>query len=86
MRVYNSQWGYDNAEPPDDRNYRDELMYADFVEDVTLKLLTGRDQYGIDSAILLIELELAGGGYKLASKWVCERLSEEQFKNWIDDD
>ena len=82
--IYVNQHDYDNAEP-DDSSYRDELMHADFIEDVTLKLLTGRDQCGIDSEILLIELELAGGGYKLASEWVEARVTEDQYRAWLDD-
>lgn len=83
--TYANQFYYDNALPPDDRDYRDELMFADFIEDVTLKLLSGRDQYGIDAEILLIDLELAGGGYQLAFEWVCERVTEDQYRAWLDD-
>ena len=83
--MHANQFDYDNALPPDDRDYQDELLFADFIEDVTLKLLAGRNQYGIDSEILLIELELAGGGYQLALEWVCERLTEDQYRAWLDD-
>lgn len=84
--TYANQHAYDNALPPDDRDYRDELLFADFVEDVTLKLLAGRNQYGIDSEILLIDLELQQGGYQLASEIVSDRVTERDYRAWCDYD
>ena len=84
--MHANQQQYDNATPPDDRDYRDELLFADFVEDVTLKLLAGRNQYGIDSEILLIDLELAGGGYQMASEMVSEQVTERDYWAWCDYD
>lgn len=83
--MHANQHQYDNATPPDDRDYRDELLFADFIEDVTLKLLSGRNQYSIDAEILLIDLEIQQGGYKLSSEWVEERVTEDQYRAWIDD-
>jgi len=82
--IYNSQLAYDNATEPSLSGYRDELMFADFVEDVTLKLLAGRNQYGIDSEILLIDLELQQGGYQLASEIVSDRVTERDYRAWCD--
>lgn len=84
--MYDNQHQYDNASPPDDRDYRDELLFADFIEDVTLKLLSGRNQYGIDAEILLIDLELQQGGYQLASEMVSERVTERDYRAWCDYD
>lgn len=81
--IYSSQFDYDNATPPDNRDYRDELIFADFIEDVTLKLLTGRDQCGIDAEILLIDLDIHQGGYKLASEWVEARVTEQEYRKWL---
>lgn len=83
--TYANQFDYDNATEAELSDYSESPMFADFAEYVTLELLAGRDCQGIDSQIFMIDLELAGGGYQLALEWVCERLSEEQFKNWIDD-
>lgn len=80
--TYANQFDYDNASEPSLSDYRDELMFADFVEDVTLKLLSGRNQYGIDSEILLVDLELAGGGYQMASEIVSERVTERDYRLW----
>ncbi|HRN97576.1 MAG TPA: hypothetical protein PLZ58_03980 [Candidatus Saccharibacteria bacterium] len=83
--TYANQFDYDNALPPADRDYRDELLFADFIEDVTLKLLSGRNQYGIDSEILLIDLELAAGGYQMASEIVSDRVTERDYREWLND-
>jgi len=84
--TYADQFDYDNALPPDDRDYRDELLFADFIEDVTLKLLSGRNQYGIDAELLLIDLELQEGGYQLASEIVGDRVTERDYRSWCDYD
>lgn len=80
-----NQFDYDNALPPDDRYYRESPEFAEFAEYVTLELLAGRDCQGIGSQIFMIDLELEGGGYQLALEWVCERMIEDQFKEWLDD-
>jgi len=83
--IYNSQLAYDNASEPELDDYRDEKKFAKFAEHVTLELLAGRDWQGIDSQIFMIDLELDGGGYQLALEWVCERVTERQYRDWADD-
>lgn len=82
MRVYNSQWEHDNAEP-DFSDYQEEKKFAEFAKYVTLELLRGRECQGIDGLIFLIDLELEGGGYQLALEWVSERVTEDQYRAWI---
>ena len=82
--IYNSQQEYDNAEP-DFSDYQDEKKFGDFAEYVALEMLRGRECQGIDGLIFLIDLELAGGGYQMALEWVCERLTEKQYRAWLDD-
>ena len=82
--IYANQFEYDNAEP-DFSDYQDEKKFAKFAGYVTLELLAGRDCQGIDAQIFMIDLEIAGGGYQMAVKWVCERLTEDQLKEWLND-
>ena len=82
--TYANQHAYDNAEP-DFGDYQEEKKFAEFSEVVTLELLRGRECMGIDGLIFLIDLELAGGGYQLALEWVSERVTEEQYRAWLDD-
>ena len=84
MRVYNSQWEYDNAEP-DFSDYQEEKKFAKFSEFFTLELLAGRDCQKLSSEILMIDLEFFGGGYQIALEWVCERVTEDQYRAWLDD-
>ena len=84
--IYANQHAYDSASEPSLSDYQDELLFADFIEDVTLKLLAGRNQYGIDSEILLIDLELQQGGYQLASEIVSDRVTERDYRAWCDYD
>lgn len=84
MRVYNSQWEYDNAEP-DFSDYQEEKKFAEFVEFVTIELLAGRDWQNLSSEILMIDLECLGGGYRMALEWVCEKLTEDQYLEWVND-
>lgn len=81
--TYANQHAYDNASEPDLSDYQDSPLFAEFTEYVTLELLAGRDCQGIDSQIFMIDLELAGGGYQMALEWVSERLTEDQFKEWL---
>ncbi len=83
--IYNSQFAYDNSSEPSLSDYRDEPAFAEFAEYVTLELLAGRDCQGIDSQIFMIDLEIAGGGYQLAIEWVSERVTEDQYRAWLDD-
>lgn len=82
--TYANQFDYDHAEP-DLSDYRDSPELAEFAEYVTLELLSGRDWQNLSSEILMIDLEFFGGGYQIALEWVSERLTEEQFKEWLDD-
>ena len=83
--IYSSQFAYDNASEPSLSDYRDEPAFAEFAEYVTLELLAGRDCQGIGAQIFMIDLEIAGGGYQLAIEWVSERLTEEQYREWLND-
>ena len=83
--TYANQFDYDNALPPDDRDYRDELLFAKFAKFVTLELLRGRNCQDIDGLIFLIDLKLADGGYQMALEWVCDRVTEKQYREWADD-
>ena len=82
--TYANQFDYDNAEP-DFRDYREEKKFGDFCDHVTIELLNGRDCQCIDSKIFMIDLELACGGYQLAIEWVSDRLTEVQYRAWLDD-
>lgn len=76
---YANQHEYDNASEPDLSDYREEPMFAQFAEYVTLELLAGRDWQNLSSEILMIDLEYLGGGYQRALDWVCEVLTEKQY-------
>lgn len=82
--IYSNQFEYDNAEP-DLYDYQEDPLFAEFCDHVTIELLNGRDCQGIDAQIFMIDLELAGGGYQLALEWVCERVTEDQYRAWLDD-
>lgn len=82
--MYADQFSYDNAEP-DLSDYQEEKKFAEFAEHVALELLAGRDCQDIDSQIFMIDLELEGGGYQIALEWVCERITEDQYRAWLDD-
>lgn len=83
--TYANQHAYDNATEQSLSDYQDEPAFSEFAEYVTLELLRGRECQGIDGLIFLIDLELAGGGYQMALEWVSERLTEDQFREWISD-
>lgn len=83
--TYANQFEYDNASEPELDDYRDEKKFAKFSKYVTLELLAGRDCQGIDAQIFMIDLELADGGYQMALEWVCEWVTEDQYRAWIDD-
>lgn len=82
--IHANQFDYDNAEP-DFSDYQEEKKFAKFAEHVTIELLAGRDCQGIDSLIFMIDLRLAKGGYQMALEWVCGRVTERQYRDWIDD-
>lgn len=82
--IYANQYAYDNAEP-DFSDYQEEKKFAEFAKYVTLELLRGRECQGIDGLIFMIDLKLAKGGYQLALEWVSERLTEEQYREWLND-
>lgn len=83
--IYANQFEYDNAEEPCLGDYQEEPLFAEFAEYVTLELLEGRDWQNLSSKMLMIDLECLGGGYQMALEWVCERITENQFKEWLDD-
>ena len=83
--IHANQYQYDNALEPELSDYRDELMFADFVEDVTLDLLKRIDRCGIDAEILMFDVEQENGGYQLASEMVESRVTEEQYREWLND-
>ena len=83
--IYSSQFDYDSATEPELSDYQEEKKFAKFAEYVTLELLAGRDCQDIDAQIFMIDLELAGGGYQLALEWVSERVTEDQYRAWLDD-
>lgn len=83
--TYANQFDYDHATEPDLGDYQEEKKFGKFAKYVTLELLAGRDCQDIDSQIFMIDLELEGGGYQLALEWVCGRLTEYQYRAWIDD-
>ena len=83
--TYANQLDYDRSVEPDLSDYQDEPAFAEFAEYVTLELLNGRDWQNLSSEILMIDLDCLGGGYKMALEWVCERVTERQFREWVSD-
>lgn len=83
--MHANQFEYDNASEPELDDYQEEKKFAEFAEHVTLELLAERDCQGIDAQIFMIDLELADGGYQLALEWVCEKVTEDQYRAWLDD-
>ena len=83
--MYANQFSYDNAAEPEMSDYQEEKKFAEFAEFVTLELLAGRNCQGLDAQIFMIDLELADGGYQMALEWVCGSLTEDQFKEWLED-
>lgn len=83
--TYNNQFDYDNASPPELSDYQEEASFADFVEYVTLELLEGRDWKNLSSEILLIDLECLGGGYQMALELVCDKVTEKQYMEWLEE-
>lgn len=84
MRVYNSQWAYDEATEPPLDDYRESYQFAEFCEYVTIELLAGRDCAGMDSQVMVADLELNQKGYQWALEWVCSRVTEDQLKEWLE--
>jgi hypothetical protein len=82
--TYANQIEYDNAEPKLD-DYQDDPAFAEFTKYVTLKLLRGQDWQDLSSEILMIDLGLTGGGYQMAIAWVSARLTEEQYRAWLEE-
>lgn len=83
--MYANQFAYDQATEPELSDYREENKFAEFCDHVTIELLNCKDCQGIDSQIFMIDLELAGGGYQLAIEWVSDRLTEGQYRDYLDD-
>ena len=83
--TYANQFSYDNAAEPELSDYRESPEFAEFAEFVALELLSGRDCQGIDAQIFMIDLKLATGGFQLALEWVSERLTEAQYREWMND-
>lgn len=83
--TYANQFEYDNAAEPELSDYRDELMFAEFAEFVTLELLAGRDCQDLSCDILMIDLECLCGGYQMALEWVIARLTEDKYREWLND-
>lgn len=81
--TYANQFDYDHATESELSDYRDSFQFALFAQYVTLELLNGRDWQNLSSEILMIDLDCLGGGYRMALEWVCERLTEDQLKDWI---
>lgn len=81
--IHANQHAHDHAAEPELSDYQDEPAFAEFAEYVTLELLRGRECQGIDGLTFLIDLELAKGCRQLALEWVCERLTEKQYRDWI---
>lgn len=83
--TYANQFSYDNDTEPSLSDYQDEPEFAEFAEYVTIVLLRGHDWQNLSSGILMIDLGLSGGGYQMAVKWVCERITEDQFKEFLNE-
>jgi hypothetical protein len=83
--IYANQFSYDNATEPELSDYQDEPMFAEFAEFVTLELLAGRDWRNLSSEILMIDLGLSGGCYQMALEWVCERITEKQYLEYLEE-
>lgn len=83
--TYANQFDYDNAGESELDDYRESPEFAEFAEYATIELLAGRDCQGIDAQIFMIDLECLDGGYQLALEWVCGRVTEDQYRAWLDD-
>ena len=83
--TYTSQFDYDHATELELSDYRESQEFAEFAEYVTLELLNGRDCQDLSGDILMIDLECLCGGYQMALEWVCQRVTEDQFKEWLSD-
>lgn len=81
--IYANQTAYDAASEPELSDYTESPQFAEFVECVTLELLSGSNCHGIDSQIFIADLKEATGGYQMAAEMVAARLTEEQFNEWI---
>lgn len=83
--IYMNQIAYDNASPPELSDYQEEAPFADFAEYVTLELLEGRDWKNLSSEILRVDLECLGGGYQIALELVCDKVTEKQYREWLEE-
>ena len=83
--IYHNQFDYDNASPPELSDYQDEPMFKDFVEYVTLELLEGQDWKNLSSDILRVDLECLGGGYQMALELVRDKVTEKQYREWLEE-
>ena len=80
--LHNNQFSYDNALEPSLSDYQDEPAFAKFAEYVTLELADGRDWQNLSSEIMLTYLKW---GYQFALEWVCERLTEKQYLEYLEE-
>lgn len=83
--TYTNQFSYDNATEPELSDYQDDPAFADFVAYVANELIEGRDWKNLSSEILMIDLELAGGGYQMELEWVWERVTEKQYLAYLEE-
>ena len=83
--TYASQFAYDQATEPELSDYQDSFQFAVFAQYVTLELLNDSDWQNLSSEILMIDLDCLGGGYQMALEWVCERVTERQYLEWVND-
>lgn len=83
--TYANQFEYDYASEPELSDYQDSPLFAEFAEYVTLELLNGGDWQNLSSEILMIDLDCLGGGYQMALEWVCSRVTERQYLEWLND-
>ena len=83
--IHNNQFDYDNATEPDLSDYQDDPMFADFVAYVANELMEGRDWKNLSSEILRIDLECLGGGYQMALELVCNKVTERQYTEWLEE-
>ena len=83
--TYNNQFNYDNAMEPELSDYQDDPMFADFVAYVANELMEGRDWKNLSSEHLMFDLECLGGDYQKELEWVWERVTENQYLEYLDE-
>ena len=83
--TYNNQFNYDNAMEPELSDYQDDPMFADFVAYVANELMEGRDWKNLSSENLMFDLECLGGGYHMALELVSDKVTEKQYREWLEE-